>query len=365
MSIPKLDQSATGNPLDGLRWLISRMVNNGASIGDVEKVYRTAYDHDSWYTAWKAYGDQYRDLAETAVVNRNLITARDLFLIASVYYRNGQFVIHADNPMKRALLQASVDAYTKAGEFFEPSVERVEIPAAGGSVPGFFRAARVGLKGPAMLILHGADSTKEETHFICKSYWDRGIATLTIDGPGQAEARLFRGMTYSDSAYEAACQAAIDYLADRPEIDPNRIGVFGQCMGGYMALRAAASDKRIKAVVLLSAFYSLECWMEDHIPMPFRRNFAYVFGLPGLPEMKETARQVNLDGVLERVDCPVLVVHSTGDHLSTPAEAERIAVSLQGKGEMLMIRGSVHCCSDIIPQIRPKMADWIVHILLQ
>ncbi|MBN2309257.1 MAG: acetylxylan esterase [Candidatus Hydrogenedentes bacterium] len=42
------------------------------------------------------------------------------------------------------------------------------------------------------------------------------------------------------------CIRAVDYLASRPEVDPERLGVIGNSGGGQMALLIAAADERIK-----------------------------------------------------------------------------------------------------------------------
>jgi carboxymethylenebutenolidase len=59
---------------------------------------------------------------------------------------------------------------------------------------------------------------------------------------------LMRGMP-EDRAL-ADLEAAVDYLAARPDVDPNRIGVIGWCMGGGYALKLAAADPRVKATVV-------------------------------------------------------------------------------------------------------------------
>lgn len=45
---------------------------------------------------------------------------------------------------------------------------------------------------------------------------------------------------------------AVDWLAANPEVDPNRIGIVGISQGSALALLAAARDKRIKTVAVVS-----------------------------------------------------------------------------------------------------------------
>ena len=48
---------------------------------------------------------------------------------------------------------------------------------------------------------------------------------------------------------QPAVDAALDYVASRPDVDPERIAAFGSSLGGEVLLEAAARDPRIKAVV--------------------------------------------------------------------------------------------------------------------
>lgn len=49
-------------------------------------------------------------------------------------------------------------------------------------------------------------------------------------------------------------QAAVDFLATQPDVDPERIGILGICGWGGMALNAAALDTRIKATVAVTMY---------------------------------------------------------------------------------------------------------------
>jgi pimeloyl-ACP methyl ester carboxylesterase len=53
----------------------------------------------------------------------------------------------------------------------------------------------------------------------------------------------------------------LDYLAQRGDIDMNRIGMFGQSSGGTIALLAAAADPRIKAVDVLDPWGDWPVWL--------------------------------------------------------------------------------------------------------
>ncbi len=68
----------------------------------------------------------------------------------------------------------------------------------------------------------------------------------------------------------------LDYLAQRGDIDMNRIGMFGQASGGAIAILAAAADSRIKAVDVLDPWGDWPVWLaESPIPKddPHQTNF--------------------------------------------------------------------------------------------
>lgn len=50
--------------------------------------------------------------------------------------------------------------------------------------------------------------------------------------------------------------AAVDYLSNRTDVDPDRVGIVGICGWGGIALNAAAADPRIKAT-LVSTMYDM------------------------------------------------------------------------------------------------------------
>src|SRR5437660_470673 len=78
-------------------------------------------------------------------------------------------------------------------------------------------------------------------------YLARGMATLSLDGPGQGEGGYGEGRMRPD--YEAAVTAALDHLAGRDDLDMGRVGAIGISLGGHYAPRAAAGEPRLRAVV--------------------------------------------------------------------------------------------------------------------
>jgi uncharacterized protein len=94
---------------------------------------------------------------------------------------------------------------------------------------------------------------------------EKGFAALAFDhrnfGDSEGEPRQ-----HEDSAGKLAdLRDAVTHLAGRPEIDPDRIGIVGVCLGGSYAVRAAAFDPRVRAVVGIASCYNSPHRLRDRM----------------------------------------------------------------------------------------------------
>ena len=74
-----------------------------------------------------------------------------------------------------------------------------------------------------------------------------GYGVLALDNPGNGESEGHSN-GLGDNA-QPAVDAALGWLARRPDVDPQRIAGFGSSLGGEVLLEAAARDPRLRAVV--------------------------------------------------------------------------------------------------------------------
>ena len=129
---------------------------------------------------------------------------------------------------------------------------------------------------PLVLLIPGLDSTKEEFFHWEDVFLARGMATLSLDGPGQGETG---SRSHIRPDYEAAVGAALDALgaARRRRPRPRRRGR-RQSLGGYYAPRAAAFEPRIQAVGRHQRrrTTSARCW--DDLPRLTRETFQHHTG---------------------------------------------------------------------------------------
>jgi fermentation-respiration switch protein FrsA (DUF1100 family) len=126
--------------------------------------------------------------------------------------------------------------------------------------------------GPAIALTGPFTGVKDQ---VVTTYADRlsaaGFVTLTLDhrGFGQSEGRR----SHEDSQGKLAdLRAAVGLLADRPEVDADRIGLVGICLGGGYAVRAAAVDPRVRAVAGIAGAYNSPAWFAEAMGLSAYRS---------------------------------------------------------------------------------------------
>ena len=162
-------------------------------------------------------------------------------------------------------------------------------------------------------------------------FLDRGMATLSLDGPGQGETGLSSAIRPD---YEVAVSAILDAVVDREGLDARRVGTVGVGLGGYYVVRAAAFEPRIKALAGVSGPFDFAArW--DSLPLLTRDSFRFHSGARDEARARELAAALNLEGVASRVLAPCLVVTGKLDRVITWEETKRIADSVPGSDWVL------------------------------
>ena len=250
----------------------------------------------------------------------------------------------------------AVACLTDALPHLQPPGRRVEIPFEGATLVGILRCPPGEGPHPTVIMLSGLDSTKEELRSTEDPFLARGLATFSVDGPGQGEAEYdlpIRG------DWSAPALAIADAICALPEVDAARLGVWGVSLGGYYAPRvAAAAGDRIRACVALAGPYNFgDCW--DQLPQLTRRTFQVRSGAGDDAEAHRIASTLTLSGHAARITAPLLVVFGRKDRLIPWRHAERLVHEAGGEVELLMLEEGNHGCANVAPWHRPYTADWV------
>lgn len=332
-----------------------RFVANGIDVNDFDETVSKTTEWKDWGPNWRAVGEVHESLGRDAEQHGRTISASEAYQRASWCYHLGKFLWFEDPLVHAELRDRSVAIYRKALPNLDPRGQRLEIPFEGHIIPGHLRRPRDLRRPPLILIVPGLDSSKEELFLIEEEFLRRGLATLTIDGPGQSENSVHFAIRPN---WESVITPLIDDLEKRElGVDFGRIGLMGISMGAIYGPRAAAYEKRLKAVVGLAGPYNLgDCW-EALNPLT-RGGYIFYTKSKDEAEAKRKAYTLNLEGVLDKVTQPLLVIHGARDRLFPPAQAERIAHEAPN-ATLVMYPDGNHVCNNISYKYRPLMADWL------
>jgi dipeptidyl aminopeptidase/acylaminoacyl peptidase len=337
-----------------IRHWAARLIANGVDYNDFVRTTASIDRWDQWLDAWTATGDMHAELADRARDRGRLRSAGEAYLRAAVSYHFSKFVWVLDRDRNRENTRAAIRALYAAHQLLDPTAERIEAPLDGATVSANLRRPHADGPAPVVVLIPGLDSTKEEFFVWETVFLDRGMATLSLDGPGQGETG-FKLDIRPD--YEAAVAAILDAIGDRAELDQQRIGAAGVSLGGHYVVRAAAFEPRLRAIASISGPYDFaDGW--DSLPSLTRETIAHHTGATDDADARRRAHQLNLDGVAERVRQPCLVVTGAHDRVISWEQTRRIADGVAG-AEWVLYEDGTHVCNNIPFKYRPLVADWM------
>lgn len=199
--------------------------------------------------------------------------------------------------------------------------EAVTVEAADGLVlQGSFYAGEGGTPQPGVLLLHMIYGKREQWNPLIPALVEGGYSVLALDMRGH-------GKTGGEMDWDQAVddlQRALDYLTQRPEVDPERLGILGASMGANMAMVTAAARSDVQSAALLSPGVSLfGVSIDDDLPQYGPR--------------------------------PLLIVASQGDDYAARS-AEKLAGLAEGDVELKLYPGAGHGTNmfaqeDLVPLI--------------
>lgn len=310
---------------------------------------------------WVRTAQQEERLAQEAEASGHRESAAEFYYRAALYYGPACGVIHENTSRKLALYERLVHCYQRFTELFdEASVRRVEIPFEDGrTIPGILQTVPDGQKTPCVVVVPGMDTIKEYMPSPYHNHFRRrGMATLSIDGPGQGESNA-RGTWVTLDNFERAGAAAIDFLETVPEVDANRAGVYGWSMGSYWGPRIAAHDPRVKALVGAMGVYLQKDTIFKHGKPAYRANYMYMSDIHDEDAFDEMAAQMTLEPLVDAIRCPTLIAMGEFDELCPLEDAERLFDLLDCPKELWVYEDETHTFGSRLPDFYLHVADWM------
>jgi dienelactone hydrolase len=314
-------------------WSLSTMIalTHGGNIGEVDAMCAGILESSragddpgtqAFYEAWKGGGDKLIALADDDIAQGHKLSAGEKLGRAALYYSIAERMQAHGFEARLAMYRRSLELFTQARELARENCVRVEIPYRNAHIAGLLvRAENAPARAPIVVIMNGLDSTKEilQKSVMGTMFARRGVSALFVDQPGTGEAlRLHNMPAVHDTEVWAA--KIVDWLAQRPDVDPQRIGALGVSLGGYYCPRAVAFEPRFACGAVWGANHDWRAVQqarkkrEGENPVPhYWKHVQWVFGAKDLDDFFVKAEAMHLNGVLDRIRVPFLVTHGEND----------------------------------------------------
>jgi len=245
---------------------LNRVINwDGGRLEDVQKVSGKIHNSDDWKRELILLGDE--AMKEGRTDN------------AIAYYRMSEFFMYDGDPDKRKYYEKATKLfYEYYAVFFEgenPRIERYDVPYENVKLP-VMHVVPYGESKGTILIHGGNDSYFEEFLFTVLYMQEQGFEVYMFEGPGQGGVMRVQGMHFTHE-WEKPVKVILDYfkLSD--------VTIIGISLGGYLAPRAAAFDKRITKVVAWSIFPCFQDILVSMQPQGTQRAFHILMKLHARP----------------------------------------------------------------------------------
>lgn len=340
------------------RWAKLQFINAGVAPRDLDLVLGHVTSLGSWVDEWEKLGQQHEHGGRAELAFGNAAEAARRFLAASAAYNFAQYVVFIDLERKRALHEACVRAYGEAAPLLDPPAQPFEVPYRRRTMKGWLRLPAGNRLAPVVVLFHGTNAVKEELHWWSEALLERGLATITFDGPGLGE--TFHRMSMLAEPRPVGT-AILNHIEARPELDANAVAFLGFSLGGYLVIRMASHDPRIKAVGAVSPPFSAQIYWNVTLA-GMRRELAALYGSTEA-EMAAVVDKITLADVIGQVRSPMLVVGGGHDLLTPGSEAWRIFEEARCERELVFYPRAAHDCFNVLSDLRPRMAGWLARQL--
>ena len=371
----------------GLLICLSAAPWTGIEIDEVNRVGRALADRigddAAWFEEWARMGEKIEARGRHALRAGHKLTAASCFMRATRYYQTGERFIQPRSQRSMDVYARSVTLFKDAAAMLRrPRSEPVEVPYENTSLSALLvhpdQEATASRPAPAMIFFDGFDVTKELQYgYGIPDLAARGVGCLIVDGPGNGESVRFRNLPLIAET-ENYATPAYEYLAAREEFDPTRIGVMALSLGGYYAPRAAALEPRFACCVAWGAQWDYhEIWtrrLEEldsgkvlSLSVP-PEHLQWVLGVSDRPAALKKLEGFRLDGIVQKMACPFLLLHGAGDEQIPLELAEKLFEAAGSKQKALKVfsrdeGGFHHCQVDNVTIGVHYMFDWIADVL--
>ena len=192
---------------------------------------------------------------------------------------------------------------------------------------------------PVIIVIHGGPEGQSRPSFSSTyQMWLQKLGVAIIrpnvrgsSGYGKHYMSLDNGFKREDSVRDIG--ALLDWITTRPDLDQNRLAVYGGSYGGYMVLASAVHySDRLKAAVDVVGISNFVTFLEN--TQDYRRDLRRAeYGDERIPAMREHLQNISPLNHVEKISIPMLVIQGQNDPRVPVTEAIQMVDALRAQGQ--------------------------------
>ena len=227
-------------------------------------------------------------------------------------------------------------------QFVEPELVRYEtfdeVDGRPRTIPAFFYRPEGEGPFPVLIDIHGGPEGQERPYFSSTTQYyvnELGVAVLAPNvrgssGYGKSYLLLDNGFNREASVRDIG--ALLDWIAEQPELDADRVAVYGGSYGGYMVLASMAHyDDRLRAGIDIVGISNFVTFLEN--TQDYRRDLRRAeYGDERDPEMREFLQSISPTTNAEQITKPLFVAQGLNDPRVPASESEQMVEEIRDNG---------------------------------
>lgn len=313
---------------------------------------------DQWANAWIETAQRFLGDYRRQVSAKLLLEAAQTRRLAALSYHAAQMFGTGDDRTIRTCRAAAASLFAQAQPYVYPDARRLTVPWRSHRLPAYFQApVGAGVRSGLVVLLNGASTSKEESFAWAESFLRAGLAVLSLDTPGTGEAS---GIANHEADDDDLLDGVFDIMRNEPTLDLAQVSVVGVSLGGNLAVRCAAYDRRIMASVAVTPPFDPARWIRRASPL----LLAHLGGMidHSASDVHEAVDRYSLHECAPQLRSPLLVFGAGHDVVVPPSEAQLLAARAGALGSLVWYPDSGHCLYNAIPAWTAEAATWITSV---
>ena len=312
---------------------------------------------NDWAEAWTGTAQRFLGEARRGGDLTPAEAARDRYLAALCYHVAG-FFSFGDERLARTSRSASTTLFLQALGMTMPETRKVNVRWRSKTMPAYLTVPSwANGRRPLAVILNGTSTTKEETITWQDEFLRQGLAVLALDSPGFGESV---GLGPVQLEHDDILDGVFELADADPGLDPNKVAVIGISLGGSLAVRLAAAERRVAAIVAVTPPFEPARWLGASSAVVLAQ-LAPLFG--GYDQLADFALTLDLPETVASVAAQSLIFGAGRDLVVPPPEAARLAAAMGEQATLVWFDDGGHALFDAIPDWTGEAAEWLAVIL--